>query len=127
MIGILYICTGRYEVFWKDFFRTCEKYFLPEQQKTYFVFTDATEIFAEKNAKVQKYYQENLGWPNNTLLRFDIFLKHEEQLKKCDYLFFINANVRFVRKINNDILPEKADDGLTAVLHPGFFNKTNES
>ena len=38
--AILYIATGRYIVFWKDFHRACEKFFLPHHEKTYFVFTD---------------------------------------------------------------------------------------
>lgn len=126
MIGILYICTGKYVVFWKNFYLNCEKYFLPGQEKMYFVFTDAEAIFAEKKSNIQKFYQENLGWPNDTLLRFEIFLKMEPGLKKCDYLFFLNANMKFIRKINNDILPDENDDGLVAVLHPGFFSKQNE-
>lgn len=126
MIGILYICTGKYVVFWKNFYIACERYFLPGQEKTYFVFTDAKKIFKEDKGNVQKHYQENLGWPNNTLLRFEIFLKIEPYLKNCDYLFFLNANMKFIRKIGDDILPDESNDGLLAVIHPGFFNKTNK-
>ena len=48
-IGILYICTGPYVLFWKDFYESFEKNFLPSYEKRYYVFTDAEEIFAEIN------------------------------------------------------------------------------
>ena len=39
-IGILYIAIGKYVAFFNDFYKTCEKYFLVDTPKTYFVFTD---------------------------------------------------------------------------------------
>ena len=53
-IGILYICTGPYVLFWKDFYESFEKNFLPSYEKKYYVFTDAEEIFAENNLNVKK-------------------------------------------------------------------------
>ena len=38
-VGILYICTGAYDVFWDDFYNTCEEHFVGVEKK-YFVFTD---------------------------------------------------------------------------------------
>ena len=69
-VGILYICTGKYDVFWEEFYKSCEKYFLPNSEKYYFVFTDSNHLYDEENNKnIKKYYQENLGWPDNTLKR----------------------------------------------------------
>lgn len=42
-IAILYICTGKYNVFFRDFYSSSEKYFLPNCEKTYFVFSDNQE------------------------------------------------------------------------------------
>lgn len=39
-IAILYIGIGKYKNFWFDFYNTCEKYFLPNHIKQYFLFTD---------------------------------------------------------------------------------------
>ena len=30
-IGILYICTGKYDIFWKDFYLSAERYFMQDQ------------------------------------------------------------------------------------------------
>ena len=43
-VGMLYICTGKYTVFWPEFYRTFNDKFLPNCEKEYFVFTDAPAI-----------------------------------------------------------------------------------
>ena len=91
-IAILYICTGKYEIFWKDFYSSSEQYFLPEYSKEYFVFTDSPNINDTASMNVHKIYQHNLGWPDNTLERFDMFSRIIDQLKDFDYIFFFNAN-----------------------------------
>ena len=59
-IAILYICTGKYNIFWKDFYTSCEKNFIPNSEKHYFVFTDAENIDFEKvNSLFPKLYYED--------------------------------------------------------------------
>ena len=31
----------------------------------------------KKNKRIHRIYQENLGWPDNTLMRFSMFLKNK--------------------------------------------------
>lgn len=38
-IGMLYICTGKYTVFWPEFYETFSRNFLPGCKKEYFIFT----------------------------------------------------------------------------------------
>lgn len=117
-IGVLYICTGKYSIFWRDFYESSEKYFLPEDDKEYFVFTDADYIEGEGTEQIHKIFQENLGWPDNTLMRFRMFNSIADQLKQMDYLFFFNANLLFIKMINRDFLP--VEENLSVVIHPGF-------
>lgn len=123
-IGILYICTGKYNVFWKDFYSTCEKNFITNSEKEYFVFTDAESLeFEKENVNIHRIYQENIGWPNNTLLRYEMFLREKENLLKMDYLFFFNANVSFLEKISaKEFLPTEKER-LVGALHFGYYNK----
>lgn len=127
-VGILYIATAKYIVFWKDFYESMEKLFMPECEKEYFVFTDADEIAGEDNPLVHKYFQNNLGWPDNTLKRFHIFLTREEDYKNCDYLFYMNANLVCMQEITSDeILGQLTEDkGVIVAKNPGFWNKTNK-
>lgn len=124
-IGILYICTGPYHLFWEDFYNTFEKYFLKGIEKRYFVFTDAAHIYKEDNSNVMKYELQSQPWPLVTLLRFSTFLTAEEQLAKCDYLLFSNANIVCEKLIDpSEILPrENLGESLFVTSHPGYYGK----
>lgn len=48
-IAILYICTGKYNVFWDGFYKSSEKFFLKDEaEKEYFVFTDNMDLCQDK-------------------------------------------------------------------------------
>jgi len=124
-IAILYICTGKYSLFWKGFFESCEKFLLNNTEKHYYVFTDSTNL-SPLNERVHLSYQPKLGWPYDTLMRFSMFLKVESNLKKYDYLYFFNANLKIVDKITeSELLPIKNE--LVVVQHPGYFDKSLNS
>jgi len=125
-IAVLYIALGRYITFWNDFYRSCEKNFLKQSSKTYYVFTDRECFDFMGNKNVVKVEQKKLGWPNDTLMRFRMFLSIEEILKDFDYIFFFNSNMEFVAKIGNEILPSEINNGLVMGLHPGFDKKKKE-
>ena len=123
-IAILYICTGKYDIFWKDFFLSAEKFFLPKHHKEYFIFTDK-ELYAQDTcSRIHKFYQENLGWPFNTLKRFEMFLRIKEQLKNFDFIFFMNANLEFLKEVNEEFLP--IEENLTLVQHAGFYSRISD-
>lgn len=122
-VAILYICTGKYDIFWRKFYKSSEKFFLSDTEKHYFVFTDSEKI--KNNNKVHIIFQENLGWPYNTLYRFNFFSKIIDELSKFDYIFFFNANMIFQLPIGEEILPTNDENGLLGVQHPAFYNKNN--
>lgn len=120
-MAILYVCTGRYSIFWKDFFLSCEQHFLPKHEKHYFVFTDNKDI-GENNERVHYIDQAPWGWPDITLKRYHMFAGIQNQLRAFDCIFFFNANVRFCREITDNYLPD-AESPLVFQQHPGFYNK----
>ncbi len=122
-IAILYICTGRYVEFWKDFYISFEQKFLINSLKEYFVFTDADFIYAEDESNnVHRIEQENLGWPGNTLFRFRMFKRIESQLKEFDYIFFMNANIICMKKVEEEVFLPR-EESLLVVQHPGWYAK----
>ncbi len=121
-IAILYICTGKYSLFWKDFFTSSEKYFAPRHEKEYFVFTDQ-KILHQENARVHHIEQAPLGWPDITLKRYHMFAGIQDCLRAFDCIFFFNANVRFCRVIGDTYLPD-SEYPLVFQQHPGFYNKS---
>lgn len=120
-IAIVYICTGKYDVFWKDFYLSFEDKFIPTMSKDYYVFTDSDSIFGAENENVHVIYQENLGWPGNTLYRFQIFLSQKEALKEYEFIFFMNANVICVDDVDESFLPK--GEGLLFVQHPYHYKE----
>ena len=119
-VAILYICTGKYNQFFKEFYSSCERFFLKDLGLlTYFVFTDDTSLSREKNVCLIK--KECRGFPLDSLFRFDMFLEIESELETFDYVFFFNANMLFLKPIGKEILP--VQEKLVAVLHPGYYNK----
>lgn len=122
-VAILYICIGKYIAFWKDFYISFEKNFLPEYEKEYFVFTDHPDVYDEtNNSRIHRVYQEDLGWPGNTLFRFRMFCSVIPQLKNTEYTFFMNANVICLQQVTGSmILP--VDSSLVVVQHPAYYNK----
>lgn len=126
-IGILYICTGKYLIFWKDFYLSMEEKFIVDSEKHYFVFTDNSQIdFENENPRIHRIYQRDLGWPDNTLMRFHTFLQAEKELIEMDYLFFFNANLLVKENIVSDEFLPARDEKLVATLHPGFYNKDSK-
>jgi hypothetical protein len=119
-IGILIVCTGKYVIFFEDLYKSCEKYFLPDYEKTYFVFTDGNIL---DNHNIVRIEQPVLGFPFDTLMRYEMFTKHKEKLQTQDYLFFLNANLQCVDYIGNEIIPKEEHQYLMAVQHPGFADR----
>lgn len=120
-VGILYICTGKYSIFWDSFYKSAEQFFLTDSEKHYFVFTDVVEIPEDKNITIIKAAPK--GFPLDSLLRFEMFLSIKEQLEQMDYLFFLNSNMKFVATVTHEVIPSDLNSGLMATFHPGYYNK----
>jgi len=120
-IAILYICTGNYSIFFKDFYKSAETNFLPNYKKHYFVFTDKKFFFKKPN--IEYIFQKKIGWPFDTLSRFHFFSKMIDRLQSFDFTFFFNANALCIKQISNTILPTAND--FVIALHPPFINKQN--
>jgi len=115
-IAILYICTGKYRIFWDDFYKSCERFFFPTTTKHYFIFTDAADIVTDNNiTKIEKQCQ---GFPLDSLFRFDMFLEVETRIFHYDYVFFLNANMLFVKEVREEIFPCDNFKGIICVTHP---------
>ena len=103
-LAILYICTGKYNQFFQDFYNSSEKYLLiNDSEKHYFVWTDDDNLYVADN--VILIHKNCAGFPADSLFRFEMFLQAEEELKSFDYIYFFNANALFLRPVGEEILP----------------------
>lgn len=115
-VAILYIATGRYICYFQEFYETAGRYFLPDCRRHIILFTDSTDPALLRN-DVTVVPAEQKPWPHATLMRCYLFLEHAGLWQGYDYVFFINANYRFYRRIGQEILPGPQDGGLVAALH----------
>lgn len=96
---------------------------MPGYKKHYFVWTDHQDkIFPKNVIRLSAKYK---NWPDVSLKRFEMFLEQEEALKKYDYIYFLNANSYVRAPVKSEIFPSE-DQGLTVVLHPGYWGKPND-
>lgn len=57
-----------------------------------------------------------IEWPAPTLMRYHLFLNQEEKLKEYDHILYMDADMRVVSKISDEVLSE----GLLAAEHPMY-------
>lgn len=124
-VAVLYLCTGAYRVFWHDFYPNFKEHFLPDCERTFYVFTDAETIDYEDQPDVRRIPQQALPWPYSTMQRFDAFLGQADRLAGYDYLFFANANLCCLRDVAaGELLPDAArGQVLTVVCHLPYYGK----
>lgn len=111
-IGLCIVATGKYIQFVEPLIKSADKHFLTNHKVTYFVFTDGSLPKADNIVQI---YQNRLGWPYDTMMRFAIYAKHAEKLKSMDYIFACDADMLFVDKVGDEILGD-----LVGTLHPGY-------
>lgn len=127
-IGVLYICTAGYTIFWEDFYQSGEQYFFKDKnnyKKEYFVFTDDENLKYKEKENVHLIYQEALKWPLITLMRYKIFNNSLSLIKNTDFLYFFNANILFNSPVNEDILP--GDKDFSFLNHPWHIEHTPQN
>lgn len=77
-----------------------------------------TKLFWERLGElgVKTFNTESVEWPYPTLMRYHLFLGEEEYLKKFDYIFYLDLDMRIVNIVGDEIL----GNGLTAAQHPMY-------
>lgn len=114
-IAILIIATNRYVDFLDPLIESINKNLLSNHEKHLFVFTDAER----KDNENVKYIQiQHQPWPCMTLFRYSIFAKHEYLLDGMDYVYYIDADMRVLMPVGDEIL-----DDVVAVKHFAFWDK----
>lgn len=113
-IALVFICLNPpYWPYIKDVVEDCRKNFLVNHDVDYFLWSDIPEGTDYGCTVIPT---EPATWPLPTLMRYHLFLQEEEKLKEYDYIFYMDADMRVVAPITEEILGE----GLTAAQHPMY-------
>jgi len=114
-IGLCVVATGRYDKFAQEMIDSARVHFCKNHQVTFFVFSDGS---IKESPDVVQIHQKRLGWPHDTMKRFEIYDKNRDKLDQMDYLFAVDADMLFVAPIGDEVLSD-----LVGTQHPGFVGK----
>jgi histo-blood group ABO system transferase len=114
-IGLIIIATNKYIRFLQPLITSADKFFVKNEDVTYFIFTNQNfEIKSNRN--IIKINVDHREWPWMTLGRYKIFSNNAEGLSKMNYLYYCDADMRFVGDVGNEIISERV-----ATQHPGYY------
>lgn len=102
-VGLCVMATGSYINYVKRLLDCADTYFLPGHEVTYFVFTDSPY----EHLKAQTVYQEQLGWPYDSMMRFHTYAKHAHLFADLDYVYAIDADMGFAALVGDEILSDR--------------------
>jgi hypothetical protein len=116
-VALISICLNQpYWQFYPPMVESAKKFLLKGHQVDFICWSDMP---VENPLGVKVIPTEPFTWPLPTLYRFHLFLRQEELLKEYDYIFYCDADMKFVSRVGDEILGE----GLTAAQHPMYAIK----
>lgn len=114
-IALLFISlNAKYWPYLTNIINDAKIHFLPHHNVDYLIWSDMPkDVIFEKSVI---FPTEAVEWPMPTLMRYHLFLQQEKKLKDYDYIFYLDADMRIVDFIGDEILGE----GLTVAEHPMY-------
>lgn len=112
-IAIVCICLN--EPYWQylpPMIESARKFLLKGHDVDFIAWTDMP-TYTKIDAKIIP--TEPFQWPLPTLYRYHLFLRQEELLNKYDYIFYVDADMKFVSRVGDEIL-----GNLVAAQHPMY-------
>ena len=115
-VGIHIIATGRYTLFFDKLYKSIQQHFLTNHTKQFYVFTDKPQDFVSyENCFVTKI--ERLGFPGDTLFRFNYMLKVKEHAEThTEYNYYMDVDSLVINSVDETIFSD-----IVLVSHPGFY------
>lgn len=121
-VGVVFVCINQpYWQYAQPVIEGVKNLFLPGHDTEIMMWSDMPNYPEAKdvNYGVTVFPVESMQWPYPTLMRWHFFLQQEEYLKKFDYIFYIDLDMRIVNVVGDEIL----GNGLTAAQHPMYALK----
>jgi len=133
-LGIVSVATNQYLKYWKQMAESLDNSINESDRVFLHLFTDQptdAKSFSLnlKYCKVKIYEIPSLGWPEATLLRYQIFEKNLEDLTQ-EILMYLDADMIIVSNLLDELDEMYDPEQVSLVGHPGFwreghlFNKT---
>jgi hypothetical protein len=130
-VGVLSVATNRYVEYWMQLAASVDQHFFPGHEVTLHVFTDrAADVAAFAptldRVRVNAVEIDALAWPEATLLRYEVFDRHRDQLDQ-DVLVHLDADMLLAADVGVDLRPDDWRNGICLVRHPGYRRPTGRA
>ena len=113
-VAVVAICLNKnYWQYLTPMIESARKFFLKGHDVDFIVWTDMPK---ETVIEAKIIPTESCSWPTPTLMRYHLFLRQEELLKEYDYIFYVDADMKFVSRVGDEIL-----GNLTGAVHPMYY------
>ena len=124
-IGVMTVATNIYFDYWQKMVISADERSTQSDQITFFVFTEQIQkidAFSKtlKNVKVIGFRITPYGWPDATLLRYQIFRDHYLKMD-ADVLMHLDADMIFASNPWKNIRRLVANNQICLIQHPGFW------
>jgi hypothetical protein len=127
-IGIFTVATNKYLNYWQEMIASFDEKMGAEVRCTFYVFTDnpktaeASGRNLVNNSRIVAIQIENLGWPDATLLRFEL-INHKVANCQEDVLMHLDADMLVHRGFDEQFDEKVWNGGIFLVAHPGFYSE----
>lgn len=118
-VGLMFVCINQpYWQYAEPVISGVKNLFLPGHDVEIMCWSDMPNYPETKEITygATTFPTDSVEWPYPTLMRYHLFLQQEEYLKKFDYLFYLDLDMRIVNIVGDEIL----GDGLTMAQHPMY-------
>lgn len=123
-VGLMFIAVNpSYWQYAKQVIDGVRQYFLPGHETEIMLWTDMQNWPEAKDVSygATVFPIDQMDWPYPTLMRYHFFLKQEEYLKKFDYIFYLDLDMRVVNIVGDEIFGQN----LTMARHPMYQVRQN--
>jgi hypothetical protein len=128
-LGVISIATNKYIDYWKEQATSLNSQINQYSNVSIFVFTDRVEealshskILDRINLKVIEI--PSYGWPNATLLRYQIMNSNFSMFSDQDVLVYLDADMKVVAPLDTQLFFNEMKEGVNLVRHPGYFRES---
>jgi hypothetical protein len=129
LISVMIIATKRYVEFLPDLIESIGNHLVPGFNIDVVVFTDQVEFvdnIRPENKQLFLIVKEipSYGWPNATLLRYEIF-EQNWNLVRGEIAMYLDADTRLIRDIpHSDFQQDTWKKEVALVRHPAYFGRS---
>lgn len=112
-VAIIGICLNQnYWQYYPPMVESAKKFLLKGHQVDFIVWSDMP---SENHLGVKVIPTEPFEWPLPTLYRYHLFLREEALLKEYDFIYYCDADMKFVSRVGDEILGD-----LVGAQHPMY-------